>query len=158
MPHLLLFAPCQKAILDKGDNSLSIIGVMHGLVANLSAIDPKPLPANAVAPLVWSAASIWLRTPEDEGKAFEQKVDVIDPNGSRFDSNNASLFKMTHRTHHITINGAGFPIAVAGEYKVVLSLREVGQEEWRKIIEYPVEITHIEGKEDMNEQVSLQPA
>jgi hypothetical protein len=146
MPHLLLFAPCRKAIIDKGDNSISLIEVMHGLIAHPPEGIPKEsLPPNAVAPLNWGIGTVWLRLPEDSEKTFEQRLEIISPNNTKYESSVVQTFKMTHRTHQIALNAHTFPVGETGEYRFVLYLREVGGE-WRQVAEYPVEVRFESGE------------
>ena len=143
MPKLLIFAPCQKAIIDKADNTVSLIGVIQGLVINLNAVRPiGDIPVDAVIPMSWAIATVWLQTPEDGEKKFEQRIDIITPNNTRLPAN-AQQFQMLLRTHQIAVIAASFPIGIQGEYKLVLSLREVeANGEWIDLAEYPIEIQH----------------
>jgi len=147
MPRLLLFAPCQRAIIDKSDSSISLIAVLHGLTVNaLGEASGEPIPPNAVIPMNWSIGTIWLRSPEDGEKTFEQRVDIITPDNSRVEAS-PQPFQMTHRTHHLAVAANVFPVGVAGEYRVVLMLREVRENaEWTQVAEFPIEIKHAQNQ------------
>ena len=142
MPHLLVFAPSQKAIIDTLDNSMSLIGIMHGFTVHRQEDTPEEaMPPNAVIPMKWAVGTVWLRSPDDGEKTFEQRLEIISPNNTRFETDIVQPFKMTHRTHHIAMSTNSFPVGVPGEYKVVISLREVGGE-WKMVAEYPIEVLH----------------
>jgi hypothetical protein len=146
MPKLLIFAPCQKAIVDRTDSLMSLIGVFHGFVLNDiikgDAPTDEPLPADAKIPMQWAIGTEWLRLLDEEDKTFEQHIEIVSPDGTRMEVN-IQPFKMTHRTHQVVVLAGTFPIGVPGKQNLVLSLRESGtNDEWQKIAEYPIEITH----------------
>ena len=84
MPRLLMFAPCQKAIIDQQDQSISMISILTGIKAQPLPDDQNratPVPPNAAAPFKWAAVSVWLRQPDDGDRTFEQRFAVHLPNG-----------------------------------------------------------------------------
>jgi len=144
MPSILLFAPCQKAIINQEDKSVSLIGVINGLsmVPPISAVEP--LSATTFAPIGWAAVAVWLKVPgDDENTVFEQRLEVFGPNAGESLATAQTPFRMTHRTHQIAMSGDAFPVGIPGEYNLVLSLRVISADEWREIARYPVEITHV---------------
>jgi len=146
MPKLLLFAPCQKAIIDEVDKSVSLVGVMHGF--NFQAIGEPPsatLPTNVVIPMNWAMVSIWLRLPEDNDKTFEQLIELITPDNTKVQAS-TQAFQMTTRTHQIAMSANTFPVGKTGEYKLVLSLREIEQTPWVQILEYPIVVHYLENQ------------
>ncbi len=143
MPKLLIFAPCQKAIIDKTDNTVSLINILHGLAINTQSTSTEgSIPTNAMMPLQWAIVTIWLRSPDDGDKTFEQRIDIIKPNNERMEAS-TQVFKMTYRTHQIASMANSFPIGISGEYRLVVCLREVVEGgEWKELSEYPIEIKH----------------
>lgn len=141
MPHLLLFAPCQKAIIDKSDGSISMIGLVQGFTAQQET--DEPIPANAVVPVPWSAVIVWQKEASDEGRVFEQKLVIVAPEGGLQPDPIVVSFKMENRIHQLTLNGSAFPMGVRGEYKLSLSLRDVGNDDWQHLKDYPLIIEHI---------------
>jgi len=145
MPKPLVFAPAHKAIIDKADNSLSLVGIIHGLVVN-PLPDQGELPPNAVMPLNWSMGMAWLRSEDDKDKTFEERVDIVMPNNNRVTTSTLP-FQMTHRTHHSTMITNLFPIGTEGEYRLILMLRELPEGEWKEVAEYPLEIKFAQQQE-----------
>ena len=138
MPKLLLFAPCANSVVDQEEKTLSLISVLEGLT--LSAA--PPLPEDAHAPIRWSIVAVWLRTPEDEGKTYEQLTQVVLPDG-KVTAPATLPFQMTRRTHRNRVAVFGFPISQPGECLVRLSLREVGDgHDWQVMAEYPIVVAH----------------
>jgi hypothetical protein len=116
MPRLILFAVCEKVILDGAGNA-SIINVVHGMEVAVSQQGPivGPIPRNAVAPNPWSTYAVWKPTPGDTGKEFLQKIDVLWLDGTIFNTI-ATPFKFDgNRNHQNTANVLGFPVGQVGD-------------------------------------------
>lgn len=140
MPRLLLFAPCQKAIIDRDETLISMIAILHGI--GISAPTGEEVPANASTQVNWATVSIWLRTPGDEDRTFEQRLEVVSPDGV-VQGHVDTSFTMTMRNHQNLTGGNTFPVGLPGEYTLRLLLREVGAENaWQMISEYPFVVTH----------------
>ncbi|MBI3909531.1 MAG: hypothetical protein HY320_01190 [Armatimonadetes bacterium] len=113
------------------------------LLDSITARRPDgPLPADAVSPVPWTMLAEWLRSPEDEGKTFEQRTQVVMPDGT--EKGEATIrFSMTARRHRNKTNVNGFPMGQEGEYILRLSLREVAEGAcWQVVAEYPVLVSH----------------
>ena len=148
MPRLLFFVPAEKALIERDDSSLSLISVIGGITVNVTP-DGKDLPEDAGIPFRWAVAAMWLRQPDDEDKAFEQRVDVVSPS-NKVTGGAVSAFTMSRRTHYNVVRGEGFPVAQPGQYHLRLSLRETGKDaEWEVVSEYPLEIIHNPSDENL---------
>jgi len=62
MPKLLIFAPGEKVIIDKTDNTVSIIGILGGF--NVPTLgEENVVPEGAALPLRWSLLyGVWVLT------------------------------------------------------------------------------------------------
>ncbi len=140
MPRLLLFAPCIKSIVDKDEGNISLIAVIESVRAQIPP--SEPIPSRAVAPIQWSAVSSWLGLPEDAGKRFEQRVQLITPD--QMEAISAVVpFEMTMRTHHVMTSINAFPVSQTGELILRLQIHEVGEShEWETVAEYPILVVH----------------
>jgi hypothetical protein len=140
MPHLLLFAPCAKAIIDREDASISMISILSGV--RVSPIEQEELPNDAVVPMIWVAVSIWEREPDDENKTFEQRFQVIQPD-EEVQAEATTAFTLPRRTHQNLVNATAFPVGQTGIYQLRLSVREVGTEQdWIRVADYPMEVVY----------------
>ena len=138
MPRLILFGMCKKAITDRDDFSVSMITLLHGLTAN----SEEPITPDAVIPFDWSIVTGWIKAPEDDGKTFEQRIQIHMPDGTQT-GEAVIAFKISKRSHHNTTNGNAFPVGQIGEYHIQLWLREVAEgKEWEHISDYPFEVIH----------------
>ena len=139
MPKLLLFIPSQKTILDQRDNSFTLISTIENITAQITEGE---MPSNAALPLSWEISTVWYQIPEDQGKTFEQRVELIGPNGASLMEVQAT-FQMGFRTQRNLGVVPGFPVGQSGEHQLRLSLREANSlQNWTTVAEYPILITH----------------
>ena len=143
MPRLILFAPAERVIVDQKDNSLSLIGIMSGVRIQLVQADEHP-PAEAAVPIRWSVLAVWRREAGDEGRRFEQRVQLFLPgvNTSVFEIV-AAVSSEGQPTNRVRNDIIGFQVATPGVCRLVLSLREEGQA-WREISVYEMDLEHVQ--------------
>jgi len=137
MPRLLALIPCQKAMIDSQDNLPSAIGFINGIQIGWNP--NVPIPADAAAPMKWGIVSSWKGEEEDKGKEFEQKLQLVMPDGSiKIDA--VFEFHMRERNHHTAIAVENFPFSSAGITLLKTYWREKGQEKWTYAGEYPLDV------------------
>lgn len=145
MPRLLYFIPCNKAITDAADQTITLVSVLDGLQVQTPA-NGQPFAPDAVIPIRWSAVSFWLKEPRDERKQFEQQLIIVMPDGTE-NVDGVVKFEMATRVYRQTINLNAFPIGQAGEYRLRLSIRDISEgNKWTILTEYPVVIEHVRGQ------------
>lgn len=138
MPRLILFGMCKRAITDRDDFSVSLITLLYGITTD----SDEPIPPDAVIPFDWSVVTAWIKSPQDETKTFEQRIEIHTPDGTQTGEADTT-FKISKRSHSNIINGNAFPVGQTGEYQVKLWLREVAEgKEWEHIADYPFEVIH----------------
>jgi hypothetical protein len=140
MPQLLLFLPCEKAIVNEQDNNLSVIEILD--TVNVTVPGDFEVPQDAVAPLQWAIVTVWQITPEDSEKQYEQRTCVIHPDGREtlVAIGSIAVLQGKQRTIVMVTN---YPVGQEGEYAVSLSLREASDgSNWREISRYPVTVTY----------------
>lgn len=141
MPRLLVFVPAEKVLIDSEDNTIGLVGILGGL--NVPA--PEPLPEDAGAPVRWNVLALWKRQPEDEGRQYEQRVQLVSPSG-RVLVEGLQTFQMVTSSQRNRLRIDGFPVAEEGEHTLALSLRDAGEETWRDIADYPLAVSHFDPK------------
>jgi len=134
MPKLYVFAACEKVILDQAG-----VPSLISLFTKLKMLLPGQLadvPGNAVAPKEWAVFTSWDRLPTDEGKIFNQCLQVLYPDGKVFFENRDLKFavKPGERQHN-AVGIYGFPIGQKGDYMIRMWLEENGS-----VVVEPVEI------------------
>jgi len=143
MPNLLLFAPCEKAIID-ANGALSMISIIGSVSLNVPANAPTP-PAGAVLPYPWAIVTIWQVASDWEfDRAFEQRGTLISEAGSNLlDSIGEFRFKrdaVGKNLSTVVIFLPGMPLS-PGDLKVKVSVREKADSprEWRELGSFPIQ-------------------
>jgi len=141
MPKLVLFAPCEKAIIEQGSNTFSLISILQDLNVPIPA--GQTVPKDAFGFQRWYIVALWHRESGDEGKRFQQRVTVTDPNG-QVPLESVAEFEMAKRFHRAIIKVDGFPVSVPGDHSLGIAIREVKQDEWIQIASFPLRVIHQE--------------
>lgn len=138
MPKLLMFAPCEKVIIDQNNNS-SVISILQDVQVEVHSTE---LPQDAAVPMRWEVFTLWLREASDEGKKFEQICELLTPEGKRAARGTIS-FEMTKRLHRNVMTLMGFPLVPSGgQYVLRLSLKEAGEDrERQEVAEFPISLS-----------------
>jgi hypothetical protein len=139
MPRLLMFAPCEKVILDQQGN-LSIITVLSELLVTIPEPPPEPEPAKSpVIPLKWDVTSLWMKTREPDDVVYEERFALIDPSGKPTGIGSSTDFAFGDKPlHRIIVTVLGFPISLTGRYTLKLWMHEKGREEGEPVAEFPI--------------------
>jgi hypothetical protein len=137
LPRLLAFLPCEKIIVAKEDNSPNLIGVFGGFKFNVEGETAPSADAPVSLPLRWSTFTFWLKEDNDEGRTYEQRIDLLSPSGSLLLSQTAE-FVMTARRHRNSSTSFGFPITGPGRYVLRLTLRDTSADAGDVVTEYPI--------------------
>jgi hypothetical protein len=143
MPNLLLYAPCEKAIID-ANGALSIISILGKLTIAIPPNAPPP-PAKALLPMPWAIVTIWQLISDWEfERTFEQRGYLISEAGTvLMDSVGQFQFKRDADSNLATVVVylPGFPFS-AGSLKVKIAIREKSdaQKEWRESGSFPLDL------------------
>lgn len=138
MPKLLLFAACQKAIVEQQTNVLSLLSLIQHI--NVQVPVGATVPENAAIPMDWVAVSIWEQEHQDRGKTFEQRcLLVTGDNRVRLETLPA-VFEFKDQQHRVLNQIAGLPIGTAGRHSLKCQIREQGQADWIDSGTYPITI------------------
>ena len=138
MPKLLLFAPCEKVIIAQEGNTVSLITILQELTVSIPP--DVQIPADAKVPMQWYGFSLWQKQPGDEGKRYEQQIELTGPDGGIVVSA-SSQFEMTAPAHRILSIFPGFPVGQFGEYMLRLYLREEKEsEEKKEVASFPLTV------------------
>ena len=81
MPRLLALLPCERAIISKDDDSVSLITVTQGIAVHLP--DDSIVGQNVLLPHQWAIFAFWLKEPGDDGVELEQRIELIAPDDAR---------------------------------------------------------------------------
>src|SRR6266536_5914459 len=80
MPKLLVFAACEKVLIDQ-QNNVSLISVLQEAKVGMpdSAKEKLTPGAKVMAAMKWDALTLWVKTDD---KPYEQRVALFDPSGN----------------------------------------------------------------------------
>lgn len=142
--RILIFAPCEKVILDKAGNP-SLISILQTVTVQVP--EGATIPRNAVAPKEWYVFAHWIADENEIGKSFSQKSQIILPDGSVFDPPAviSSPFKVETLDKMIvqnTISFQGFPIGLPGPLKVRIWIDDEDGKHVTDILEYPLKLNY----------------
>ena len=137
MPQLLMFAPCERIIVEQGANSISLISVLQEVTVTPPA---SGLASDAVAATVWYVLAMWQREDGEAVKPLKQRVTVEDPTGKTA-IETFTDFDLTKGSHRNIGMIQGLPVGVAGRYTLRLALQaEDGA--WKELATYPLAVKH----------------
>lgn len=137
MPKLLLFAACEKAMVDQG-NVASLMSLLEEI--NVQVPPGVVPPTNAMAPMTWTIFSLWEQIPEDQGKKFEQRSALMTPAGATLLETPIAVIELKTPRHRVTSSIMGMPIAHVGGLLVKAFVREKGATNWMEAGSYPITV------------------
>jgi hypothetical protein len=142
LPSLLVFAPCEKIIIDQ-DNNPSLIAILQEI--SLDSRVASKAPGGALAALPWQIFALWARSPDDDAATiYEQACDLLLPDGQVVVPSRTT-FQIEGPSHRNITKVIGFPVfATPGEGQLRLYLRTVDEEaaEPRLIASFPLRLKH----------------
>ena len=83
MPRLLLFAPCERVIINTEDNNVTLMTVLSEIGVSWPSSAMDKLRDTPRLLTRWQVIASWLREPGDEGREFEQICELVMPDGSK---------------------------------------------------------------------------
>jgi len=117
MPTLLIFAPCEKIIIDKA-GSFSLIGLMESI--SVSSPAGAVIPQDAVGPKEWAVFCQWQMREGESTRPFSQVLQILWPDQREFKKAIVQLPLEDSKFKQIHINIMGLPVGQQG--KLTLNL------------------------------------
>jgi hypothetical protein len=133
MPKLLIFAACEKVLVDGQTNSVSLIALLQELHWKLPP--GTPMPQNFTLPVQWSALSLWTEEAADAGVDYEQQVTLENPAGQVL-IQNVARWRFMQPSHRVIAQVLGLPVFRSLSLK--LAYRVVGARDWIPIASFPI--------------------
>jgi len=138
MLKLLLFAACEKVIVDLQGQS-SMVGLLEQVqVTVLKEMDPS-----MVTPFKWSIVTLWHREEDVPTPVkYQERMDLFRPDGVKaFQADSEFQVSNAYRNFRQNADLPFMPIGLPGEYLLKLSLK-TGEQDWREIAIYPFLVIH----------------
>lgn len=149
MPKLLIFVPCEKAIIDQ-NNVTSIITVLQELRLDLPEPPPDADGKMPVVPMKWDVVTLWTKTDDDAPETiYQTRFALIDPKGTALQGfEGTAEFSFGDKAHRrVVATVFGFPIRYDGRYVVRLWLHKKGETEGEPIAEFPIVLNRTQPKD-----------
>jgi hypothetical protein len=139
MPQLVVFTPCEKVIIAKDDNSPTLVSVFHSLKLSLEGKSPAKDGATMTLPFAWATYVTWRRLPGEEGRAFDQKIELIAPS-RRVLMVQSTSFTFEKAYHRHSGRVFGFPFTESGDHILRISIKPRGETEYSFSSDFPLAI------------------
>ena len=136
MPKLLIFAPCEKVLVDEVTKTVTLIGVLQEL--HYKVPPGTVMQPNSLLPLNWQVISLWQEEEQaDAGVEFEQRL-VLENSAGQALFTNEVKWRFTRPSQRMVANVPGFPI---GSRKLMLKLfYRVPPSHWIEVASFPIEL------------------
>jgi hypothetical protein len=140
VPELLLFAPCEKTIVDNA-GTLSLVSILQGVAVDIPESEPRE---NAVVPMKWEIVTLWSRSQEDSGPTgdlveWQQTCELR--RGDQAISRSQIRFRMDADRHQNIVTHFGFPAEANGRYMLVLILQQMPDGTKSELKRFPLSST-----------------
>jgi hypothetical protein len=144
MPKLLIFAPCEKVIIDDQKNATLIVLLNTLTVAHKGDAE---IPQDAIGSKEWAVFTLWQPTEEDVGKEFVQFLQMVKPDGQEFKRAEIRFtVNPSDKISQARMNIHGFPIGQKGP--IILNMwLESSSKKLGEVHSYTVTVVHTTEKD-----------
>lgn len=155
MPQHIWSVLCQKGILDRYTNAVSLFEIIEGVI-----ITPKsPPPSGRVnIPASMHLVSLWCRSDRGTPESFEARSVVILPSGSEVAGLSMQAGLQEHRRIRTFMRLEAMPFEGAGQYGFAVEYRGAPTEQWTRVATVPVEVEVAPQSAGQAEQAATVPA
>jgi hypothetical protein len=137
VPKLLLFAPCEKVLVDESSKSLTLIAVLQEI--HYKVPPGASLPTNAGIPLQWSVVTLWHEEPADAGVEFEQRL-ALATHANQILFESVSRWRFEKPNQRMIAHVSGFPASGGRRLNLNLSYRVALARDWIDVASFPLEV------------------
>ena len=145
---------CEKAVIDKDTNMISLVNVVEEVQAEAVAVplpgttmpegraSPERLPA---LPIELEIGSFWVRSDEDKEERSAARLHLFPPDGDGQVLGRAFDVDLTqHKRLRTRVRMHGLPVQESGQYEVAVEFQE-GPDNWIEVARLPLAVTiHVE--------------
>lgn len=135
---------CQKTIIDKDSNNISVIDVMEELKINYSFKENNSNnnEINRInIPIKYEIVSLWMRDKYDLEENIDLKIVLNDPNGKELKTFDQKVVMKENLLRYRTIvKFEGIGLNVPGVYLFEIKIKENGKENYRSVANVPLEV------------------
>jgi hypothetical protein len=125
---------CQRSLIDRNSNNVTLIEIIEQL--NITGRE-DPI----VVQMPMELVSLWTRRDPETRARGRYRISFIEPdNAMTLEPYVADIDLTNHSRFRTRARMGGFPIRRAGRHKFRVDLQVEGEEEWRQIVEVPVQV------------------
>jgi hypothetical protein len=138
MAKLKWLLVCERAVVEEGSGTISLIGVLEQI--NVSPSPPaaekgQPLP---VVPQRFAVVQMWTRTDASKPETFVTRVRLFAANGKQFGVSETVVDLSANRNGRVIASAPGLPWAGPGELRIDLQVKK--GRSWRTVARERVEL------------------
>ncbi len=132
---------CQKSILDRDSNNISLIDVLEQLGIPSSTI-PSAEGGRMVLPLNVELVTLWERADYEHPVRGRARITLHDPTGTPIGPPNEYDVDLTaHTRTRARTHLSGLPFVGAGRYLFSIEVQSEGETAWRSAASVPLQVT-----------------
>lgn len=155
MPRLIIFAACERVIISQEENTSSLISVLETVNLPIPAGLEIAGPSDQAVPFRWYIYALYRQEDNDEGKRFEQHVQLSLEGQNYLQGSLPFQFEPDKPNMRTVMQVGGFPVMPVGTGSLKLFIQEVGEDtERQEIAEYPLIIRRLPVSESVKESVN----
>jgi len=114
MPKLGFLIVCEKAILEEGTRTPTLVALFTGLRLTVPSLPP----GNAAIPKDWAVICGWDSTNDETGRQYVQHTEVLWPDGTQFVRGEMQLMFEPGKRHYSVVRFLPFPVGQAGKCEI----------------------------------------
>jgi hypothetical protein len=152
MLRLLIFAPCEKAIVAEKGQSSTV-----GIIEMIRVTPKKEMPVDALIPFRWDLFILWNREQDVEQPVqYQAEVKIFRPDETETGVSVIADFEVSNefKNFRTIAQFPVFPAGMEGIYVLKLYLKKVTDEEWIERGVFPVQVEHLPVEESNVEQAN----
>jgi len=132
---------CQKTIIDKKTNNVSIVEALEEIKVNYKTKDKKK-PARINLPIHMELVTLWIKDRPTEEVTADVEVLLIDPEGNQIGkASHQLLVKPSNPRFRSNVNFDGLALTTSGEYKFIVQTNGAGSKNMVQVAEVPLTVT-----------------
>ncbi|MFW9940463.1 MAG: hypothetical protein ACFFFT_05440 [Candidatus Thorarchaeota archaeon] len=131
---------CQRSVVDKDTNNLSIFDVLEQFTITAPKLPKSRDNKKTIIPLSFEVISFWIKKNMDHPETGTAKLTFKAPNGNQEEGAIFDINLQKHKRFRSKIKVAGIPFYGSGEYVFIVYLKNEKTGKWKEVSKVPIEI------------------
>ncbi len=130
---------CLKSSVDKETNSLSLFNCAEQIDITFPSNNKKETKRNI--PFQFEVVSLWRDKENEKKKSFDLQIELLGPNNKKLNQFTTDvIFPERKKQLRTIIKMNGLIITLAGEYKLKVSYKKIGETKFELAAEIPFDV------------------